>query len=71
MYGGLKFIGTVDARNKITKPFWKEDRWDDKRGFYQVVVNKITKQEWDVGTKYDEEGYVDMLNKDIEAGMYH
>lgn len=66
-----KLVGNLDARKRITEPFWKEDRWDDKRGFYQVVINKAIGQEWDVGTKYDVEGYIKQLNKDIEAGMYH
>jgi len=60
----------VPAKDRIIKPYELHDRWCDKRGFYVVLVNTETKKEWDVGTKYDYEGYVNDLNKDILTNKF-
>lgn len=60
----------VPAKDRIIVTHSIEDRWDDKIGFYQVVINKIRGLEWNVGTKYDYEGYVKQLNEDILQGRF-
>jgi len=60
----------LPAKERIIVTHTIEDRWDDKTGFYQVVINKIKGVEWNVGTKYDYEGYVKDLNEDILQGKF-
>jgi len=59
------------ARDRISKPFAVEDSWDDKRGFFQFLVNKETGQKWDIGRDYEYEGYVNDLNRDIASGKFN
>lgn len=60
----------LPAKERIIVTHSIEDRWDDKIGFYQVVINKIKGLEWNVGLEYDYEGYVSKLNEDILQGKF-
>lgn len=63
-------VPVLPARDRIIKPFVVLDRFDMNSGFYQVVKNKETGQEWNVGRTYDVEGYVLTLNRDILRGNF-
>ncbi len=64
-------VPVVPAKDRILQSHTIEDRFDQRWGFYQVVINKETKQEWNVGRTYDFEGYVNKLNRDIIAGLFN
>lgn len=63
-------VPVLPARDRIVKPFVVLDRVDIRTGFYQVIKNMETGQEWGVGRTYDVEGYVLMLNRDILRGKF-
>jgi hypothetical protein len=60
----------IPAKDRIIKPFAKEEGWDDRTGWFEWIVNKETGQKWNVGREYDFEGYVDVLNIHILDGKF-
>lgn len=60
----------IPAGGRVTPSHKLETRWDQKRGWYQVVVNKMNGKEWDVDRSYDHDHWVRRLNEEVARGMY-
>lgn len=63
-------IPVVPSKQCVIVTHTIEDRWDEKDGWFQVVINKIKGVEWNVGKDYDHDGYVERLNNDILDGKF-
>jgi len=60
----------IPAAGRVVSSHKLESRWDQTRGWYQVVVNKENGKEWDVDKSYDHDGWVCRLNEEVARGMY-
>jgi hypothetical protein len=60
----------IPALGRLVETHTIESRWDMKKGWYQVVINKTNGKEWDVGKTYDHDGWVKRLNEEVGQGMY-
>lgn len=60
----------IPAGGRVTPTHALETRWDEWKGWYQVVVNKTNGKEWDVGKSYDHDRWVARLNEEITRGVY-
>jgi hypothetical protein len=65
-----RLVPIAAAAERLVKPFALKTDWEEKRGWFQWLVNQDSGQKWDVGKQYDFEGYVDVLNADIQRGKF-